>query len=211
MPLQPSTQAPSLPFSCTQAGFVTSQRLALSSDILAYCLHLQVSYAGLHICDSHCLIRSYHSLQSLFPSSPVRSQADLIMDVQYRFLHIVILPFLSFVSPYLLFCFCFSIFFCVCHLSAFLCLSLFLYLSLLFDAGFIPMIVHFSLSFMGLMCLPLLVDWFSCFKMNFHVWIDGYIFIIFQGDKNAGFAVLYHNMKHGQLSIKELAEFVRER
>ncbi|XP_071966540.1 F-BAR domain only protein 1-like isoform X2 [Engystomops pustulosus] len=31
------------------------------------------------------------------------------------------------------------------------------------------------------------------------------------GDKNSGFAVLYHNMKHGQLSIKELAEFVRER
>ncbi|XP_056374063.1 F-BAR domain only protein 1 isoform X2 [Hyla sarda] len=33
----------------------------------------------------------------------------------------------------------------------------------------------------------------------------------FWGDKNSGFAVLYHNMKHGQLSIKELAEFVRER
>ncbi|XP_072260810.1 F-BAR domain only protein 1 isoform X1 [Pyxicephalus adspersus] len=31
------------------------------------------------------------------------------------------------------------------------------------------------------------------------------------GDKNAGFAVLYHNMKHGQLSVKELADFVRER
>ncbi|XP_075681538.1 F-BAR domain only protein 1-like isoform X2 [Rhinoderma darwinii] len=33
----------------------------------------------------------------------------------------------------------------------------------------------------------------------------------FWGDKNSGFAVLYHNMKHGQISIKELAEFVRER
>uniref|UniRef100_A0A671WP81 F-BAR domain only protein 1-like n=1 Tax=Sparus aurata TaxID=8175 RepID=A0A671WP81_SPAAU len=28
--------------------------------------------------------------------------------------------------------------------------------------------------------------------------------------KNAGFDVLYHNMKHGQLATKELAEFVRE-
>ncbi|KAM8960473.1 F-BAR domain only protein 1 [Pelodytes ibericus] len=33
----------------------------------------------------------------------------------------------------------------------------------------------------------------------------------FWGDKNTGFAVLYHNMKHGQLSVKELADFVRER
>uniref|UniRef100_A0A3Q2D779 FCH and mu domain containing endocytic adaptor 1 n=1 Tax=Cyprinodon variegatus TaxID=28743 RepID=A0A3Q2D779_CYPVA len=31
------------------------------------------------------------------------------------------------------------------------------------------------------------------------------------GEKNAGFDVLYHNMKHGQLATKELAEFVRER
>uniref|UniRef100_A0A3B3X986 MHD domain-containing protein n=1 Tax=Poecilia mexicana TaxID=48701 RepID=A0A3B3X986_9TELE len=30
------------------------------------------------------------------------------------------------------------------------------------------------------------------------------------GEKNAGFDVLYHNMKHGQLATKELAEFVRE-
>uniref|UniRef100_A0A3P8YEB4 F-BAR domain only protein 1 n=1 Tax=Esox lucius TaxID=8010 RepID=A0A3P8YEB4_ESOLU len=29
--------------------------------------------------------------------------------------------------------------------------------------------------------------------------------------KNAGFDVLYHNMKHGQIATKELAEFVRER
>uniref|UniRef100_A0A8C9W5M1 F-BAR domain only protein 1-like n=1 Tax=Scleropages formosus TaxID=113540 RepID=A0A8C9W5M1_SCLFO len=34
---------------------------------------------------------------------------------------------------------------------------------------------------------------------------------VFQGEKNAGFDVLYHNMKHGQLATKELAEFVRER
>ncbi|XP_015220917.2 f-BAR domain only protein 1 isoform X4 [Lepisosteus oculatus] len=33
----------------------------------------------------------------------------------------------------------------------------------------------------------------------------------FWGDKNAGFDVLYHNMKHGQIATKELAEFVRER
>ncbi|XP_072295182.1 f-BAR domain only protein 1 [Eucyclogobius newberryi] len=33
----------------------------------------------------------------------------------------------------------------------------------------------------------------------------------FWGEKNAGFDVLYHNMKHGQLAAKELAEFVRER
>uniref|UniRef100_A0A8C3AJF0 FCH and mu domain containing endocytic adaptor 1 n=1 Tax=Cyclopterus lumpus TaxID=8103 RepID=A0A8C3AJF0_CYCLU len=30
------------------------------------------------------------------------------------------------------------------------------------------------------------------------------------GEKNGGFDVLYHNMKHGQLATKELAEFVRE-
>lgn len=35
--------------------------------------------------------------------------------------------------------------------------------------------------------------------------------LVFQGEKNAGFDVLYHNMKHGQLASKELAEFVRER
>ncbi|KAM9762869.1 f-BAR domain only protein 1 isoform 2-T2 [Menidia menidia] len=33
----------------------------------------------------------------------------------------------------------------------------------------------------------------------------------FWGEKNAGFDVLYHNMKHGQQATKELAEFVRER
>ncbi|CAL8306715.1 unnamed protein product [Lota lota] len=33
----------------------------------------------------------------------------------------------------------------------------------------------------------------------------------FWGEKNAGFDVLYHNMKHGQLATKDLAEFVRER
>ncbi|XP_029286388.1 f-BAR domain only protein 1 [Cottoperca gobio] len=32
----------------------------------------------------------------------------------------------------------------------------------------------------------------------------------FWGEKNAGFDVLYHNMKHGQLATKDLAEFVRE-
>ncbi|XP_042650436.1 F-BAR domain only protein 1-like isoform X2 [Tyto alba] len=33
----------------------------------------------------------------------------------------------------------------------------------------------------------------------------------FWGEKNHGFDVLYHNMKHGQISTKELADFVRER
>lgn len=37
------------------------------------------------------------------------------------------------------------------------------------------------------------------------------LFAPWQGEKNAGFDVLYHNMKHGQLATKELAEFVRER
>ncbi|XP_072462417.1 F-BAR domain only protein 2 isoform X1 [Notamacropus eugenii] len=31
------------------------------------------------------------------------------------------------------------------------------------------------------------------------------------GERNNGFDVLYHNMKHGQISTKELADFVRER
>uniref|UniRef100_A0A2K6NYV5 F-BAR domain-containing protein n=1 Tax=Rhinopithecus roxellana TaxID=61622 RepID=A0A2K6NYV5_RHIRO len=34
---------------------------------------------------------------------------------------------------------------------------------------------------------------------------------ISNGEKNSGFDVLYHNMKHGQISTKELADFVRER
>ena len=32
-----------------------------------------------------------------------------------------------------------------------------------------------------------------------------------QGEKNNGFDVLYHNMKHGLISSKELTEFIRER
>uniref|UniRef100_A0A8B9KUG3 F-BAR domain only protein 2 n=1 Tax=Astyanax mexicanus TaxID=7994 RepID=A0A8B9KUG3_ASTMX len=32
-----------------------------------------------------------------------------------------------------------------------------------------------------------------------------------QGEKNNGFDVLYHNMKHGQISSKELSDFIRER
>uniref|UniRef100_A0A8C2HU67 FCH and mu domain containing endocytic adaptor 1 n=1 Tax=Cyprinus carpio TaxID=7962 RepID=A0A8C2HU67_CYPCA len=39
----------------------------------------------------------------------------------------------------------------------------------------------------------------------------GGVFVGSQGEKNAGFDVLYHNMKHGQIAAKELAEFVRER
>ncbi|XP_075758865.1 F-BAR domain only protein 1 isoform X1 [Pelodiscus sinensis] len=33
----------------------------------------------------------------------------------------------------------------------------------------------------------------------------------FWGERNQGFEVLYHNMKHGQVSTKELGDFVRER
>ncbi|XP_030049157.1 F-BAR domain only protein 2 isoform X2 [Microcaecilia unicolor] len=33
----------------------------------------------------------------------------------------------------------------------------------------------------------------------------------FWGEKNNGFDVLYHNMKHGHISTKELADFIRER
>ncbi|XP_015194774.1 F-BAR domain only protein 2 isoform X10 [Lepisosteus oculatus] len=33
----------------------------------------------------------------------------------------------------------------------------------------------------------------------------------FWGEKNSGFDVLYHNMKHGQISTKELSDFIRER
>uniref|UniRef100_A0A3Q1EGJ0 F-BAR domain only protein 2 n=1 Tax=Acanthochromis polyacanthus TaxID=80966 RepID=A0A3Q1EGJ0_9TELE len=33
----------------------------------------------------------------------------------------------------------------------------------------------------------------------------------FWGEKNNGFDVLYHNMKHGQISTKELTDFIRER
>uniref|UniRef100_S4RQE4 F-BAR domain-containing protein n=1 Tax=Petromyzon marinus TaxID=7757 RepID=S4RQE4_PETMA len=31
------------------------------------------------------------------------------------------------------------------------------------------------------------------------------------GEKNNGFDILYHNMKHGQISTKEVADFIRER
>lgn len=39
-----------------------------------------------------------------------------------------------------------------------------------------------------------------------------YCFLLpFKGEKNNGFDVLYHNMKHGVIASKELAEFLRER
>ncbi|XP_063066340.1 F-BAR domain only protein 2 isoform X2 [Engraulis encrasicolus] len=41
--------------------------------------------------------------------------------------------------------------------------------------------------------------------------ITPYFLENFWGDKNNGFDVLYHNMKHGQMSSKELADFIRER
>ncbi|XP_050965456.1 F-BAR domain only protein 2 isoform X3 [Labeo rohita] len=41
--------------------------------------------------------------------------------------------------------------------------------------------------------------------------ITPYFLENFWGDKNSGFDVLYHNMKHGQISSKELSDFIRER
>ncbi|XP_043576626.1 F-BAR domain only protein 1-like [Chiloscyllium plagiosum] len=43
--------------------------------------------------------------------------------------------------------------------------------------------------------------------------VDARLLSIFktEGEKNNGFDILYHNMKHGQISVKELADFVRER
>ncbi|XP_052448655.1 F-BAR domain only protein 2 isoform X7 [Carassius gibelio] len=41
--------------------------------------------------------------------------------------------------------------------------------------------------------------------------ITPYFLEHFWGEKNNGFDVLYHNMKHGQISSKELSEFIRER
>lgn len=38
-----------------------------------------------------------------------------------------------------------------------------------------------------------------------------FFFLSFKGEKNNGFDVLYHNMKHGVIASKELAEFLRER
>uniref|UniRef100_A0A8C5GMY3 F-BAR domain only protein 2 n=1 Tax=Gouania willdenowi TaxID=441366 RepID=A0A8C5GMY3_GOUWI len=46
---------------------------------------------------------------------------------------------------------------------------------------------------------------FLDFFTNFYL-ITGNI-----GEKNNGFDVLYHNMKHGQISTKELTDFIRER
>ncbi|XP_049330871.1 F-BAR domain only protein 2 isoform X3 [Astyanax mexicanus] len=41
--------------------------------------------------------------------------------------------------------------------------------------------------------------------------IAPYFLESFWGEKNNGFDVLYHNMKHGQISSKELSDFIRER
>ncbi|KAM4532535.1 LOW QUALITY PROTEIN: F-BAR domain only protein 2 [Fundulus diaphanus] len=41
--------------------------------------------------------------------------------------------------------------------------------------------------------------------------ITPYFLEHFWGEKNNGFDVLYHNMKHGQISSKELTDFIRER
>lgn len=41
--------------------------------------------------------------------------------------------------------------------------------------------------------------------------ITPYFLENFWGEKNSGFDVLYHNMKHGQISSKELTDFIRER
>ncbi|KAL4617546.1 F-BAR domain only protein 2 isoform X3 [Arapaima gigas] len=41
--------------------------------------------------------------------------------------------------------------------------------------------------------------------------ITAYFLENFWGEKNNGFDVLYHNMKHGQISTRELSDFIRER
>ncbi|XP_034048949.1 F-BAR domain only protein 2 isoform X3 [Thalassophryne amazonica] len=41
--------------------------------------------------------------------------------------------------------------------------------------------------------------------------ITPYFLESFWGEKNNGFDVLYHNMKHGQISSKDLTDFIRER
>lgn len=41
--------------------------------------------------------------------------------------------------------------------------------------------------------------------------IEFVFLLLLKGEKNNGFDVLYHNMKHGVLASKELAEFLRER
>uniref|UniRef100_A0A8C1CDH7 FCH and mu domain containing endocytic adaptor 2 n=1 Tax=Cyprinus carpio carpio TaxID=630221 RepID=A0A8C1CDH7_CYPCA len=47
---------------------------------------------------------------------------------------------------------------------------------------------------------------YCIYTVSTYVWPAKYF-----GDKNNGFDVLYHNMKHGQISSKELSEFIRER
>nr|XP_054508187.1 F-BAR domain only protein 2 isoform X1 [Agelaius phoeniceus] len=46
-------------------------------------------------------------------------------------------------------------------------------------------------------------------------WVTAYCnhgnYDFFKGERNNGFDVLYHNMKHGHLSTKDLADFIRER
>jgi len=37
------------------------------------------------------------------------------------------------------------------------------------------------------------------------------IFQLLQGEKNNGFDILYHNMKHGLIANKDLSDFLRER
>uniref|UniRef100_A0A8K9V8A3 FCH and mu domain containing endocytic adaptor 2 n=1 Tax=Oncorhynchus mykiss TaxID=8022 RepID=A0A8K9V8A3_ONCMY len=46
-----------------------------------------------------------------------------------------------------------------------------------------------------------------------NIQFTNHLFVVFlpQGEKNNGFDVLYHNMKHGQISSKELTDFIRER
>lgn len=64
------------------------------------------------------------------------------------------------------------------------------------DLDFLMLILVVSL-FEGEKCSDVVFNSFVCFP--------------WQGDKNNGFDVLYHNMKHGQISSKELSDFIRER
>lgn len=59
---------------------------------------------------------------------------------------------------------------------------------------------------------PKYLHWYKCHDQN-TILSNRVHFtsILFQGDKNNGFDVLYHNMKYGLVASKELSEFFREK
>lgn len=65
---------------------------------------------------------------------------------------------------------------------------------------------------MGTADLPLLVfEDLNCGHFQSRIVKMSYFADHFWGEKNHGFDVLYQNMKHGQISVKELGDFFRER